>query len=285
MIVRSFLLFAACMIFSGCNIQNWFLYYPSSSAPSDESLQVNHLKLWQSSGGDYRGVVGTNEVKEPKGTIVVFHGNGGTAADRVFYIAALSLMGYRVVLAEYPRYGGRKGDLGEKAFVADAHETVRLAFEQFGGPFFLLGESLGCGVAAAVVKGTSVQVDGIILITPWDTLTSVARSKFPFLPVRLLLTDTYDSIDNLKAFKGKIAVIGAGRDNVIPIKHANHLYTSLTSTKKRMWTIQEAGHNDWPIHTNANWWKEIMDFVRSDGSGEASVCQMGRYEPSGFIIP
>ncbi len=264
MILRPLLLIAAGMILSSCNIQNWFLYYPNSSAPSDESLKVNHLKLWQSSRGDYRGLVATNEVEEPKGTIVVFHGNGGTAADRIFYIATLSPMGYRVVLAEYPRYGGRKGDLGEKAFVADAHETVRLASEQFGGPFFLLGESLGCGVAAAVAKNTPVNVDGIILITPWDTLTFVARSKFPFLPVRLFLTDRYDSIDNLKAFKEKIAVVGAARDNVIPIKHANHLYTSLTSAKKRMWTIQEAGHNDWPVHTNASWWEEITDFVRSN---------------------
>jgi hypothetical protein len=178
-------------------------------------------------------------------------------------VTALSALGYRVILAEYPRYGGRKGELGEKAFVTDANETVRLGFEQFGEPLFLLGESLGCGVAAAVAKETSVKIDGIILITPWDTLASVAKSKFPFLPVRLLLTDKYDNIDNLKSFKGRIAVVGAGRDEVIPIKHAKDLYGSFSSSTKRMWIIREAGHNDWPMHTNPSWWKEIMDFVRS----------------------
>ena len=263
MILRSFLLIVAAMIFSGCKIQNSFLYFPSLSAPSEESLQAGHIKAWQSSKADYRGFVATSEVRRSNGTIVVFHGNGGTAADRVFYVTALSALGYRVILAEYPRYGGRKGELGEKAFVTDANETVRLAFEQFGEPLFLLGESLGCGVAAAVAKETSVKIDGIILITPWDTLASVAKSKFPFLPVRLLLTDKYDNIDNLKSFKGRIAVVGAGRDEVIPIKHAKDLYGSFSSSTKRMWIIREAGHNDWPMHTNPSWWKEIMDFVRS----------------------
>jgi pimeloyl-ACP methyl ester carboxylesterase len=206
-------------------------------------------------------------VRRSIGTIIVFHGNGGTAADRVFYVRELSALGYRVILAEYPRYGGRKGELGEKAFVADANETVRRAFEQFGEPLLLLGESLGCGVAAAVAREASVKVDGIILITPWDTLASVAQSKFPFLPVRLLLTDTYDSIGNLKAFKGRITVVGAERDKIIPIKHANDLYGSLSSATKRMWTIKQAGHNDWPMHTDTLWWKEITDFASGHDEG------------------
>ena len=267
MIVGLFLLIAAAMIFSGCNIQNNFLYFPSSSAPSLELLNREHIKPWQSSPTDYRGLVALSEVRRPIGTIIVFHGNAGTAADRLFYVKALSALGYRVILAEYPRYGGRKGELGEKAFVADANETVRLAFEQFGEPLFLLGESLGCGVAAAVAKEASVKVDGIILITPWDTLLSVAQSKFPFLPVRLLLTDKYDSIGNLKAFKGRIAVVGAERDEVIPIKHANDLYSSLPSATKRMWIIKEAGHNDWPMHVNTSWWKEITDFANDHDEG------------------
>jgi hypothetical protein len=183
-------------------------------------------------------------------------------------VKALGTLGYRVILAEYPRYGGRKGELGEKAFVNDASETVRLAFEKYGGPLFVLGESLGCGVAAAIAKETSVKIDGIVLITPWDTLASVAQSKFPFLPVRLFLKDKYDNINNLRSFKGRIAVVGAGRDEVIPIGHAKDLYHSLSGTSKRMWTIQGVGHNDWPISTDTSWWKEIMDFVSSNDKGQ-----------------
>ena len=259
MIMKLFLLIAVGAFFCGCNIQNDYLYFPNSSRPSEELLKANHLKPWQAFAADYRGLVAFSEIAKPKGTVIVFHGNAGKAADRTYYIETLSALGYRVILAEYPAYGGRKGTLGEKVFVADGAETVRLAFEQFGGPVYLLGESLGCGVAASVAARTQVKIDGIILITPWDTLASVAQSKFSFLPVRLLLTDKYDSIGNLRSFKGKIALIGAERDEIIPIKHARRLYDSLSVVEKRMWIIAGAGHNDWPMHAPKSLWKEITD--------------------------
>jgi pimeloyl-ACP methyl ester carboxylesterase len=261
MLLKAIILTAALMAISGCDLQNRFLYYPSSSAPSDESLRADNLKRWKFSSGDYRGVVVANDAGGAKGTVVVFHGNGGIAADRSYYLKDLGALGYRVILAEYPGYGGRKGELGEKSFVQDAVETVRLAGEEYGGPIFLLGESLGCGVASAVAKAATVRIDGIVLITPWDTLASIAKEKFPFLPVRLLLTDRYDNIANLAYFKGRMAVVGAERDDIIPFAHARKLYDSLPATTRKMWTMQGAGHNDWPMRINAAWWREIMDFV------------------------
>jgi pimeloyl-ACP methyl ester carboxylesterase len=157
--------------------------------------------------------------------------------------------------------------LGEKTFVHDAAKTVALASEKYGGPLFLLGESLGCGVAAAVAGVTPVKIDGVVLITPWDTLASIARAKFPFLPVRLFLTDRYDNIGNLRTFKGRIAVVGAGRDEVIPLAHARKLYDSLAGSARRMWIMQGAGHNDWPMHVNSTWWMEIMDYVSKNDKG------------------
>ena len=267
MTFKAFLLMVAAGILSGCNIQYRLLYYPSSSAPSEESLKAEEIKPWPTSLTDYRGFIATNDGGHTNGTIVVFHGNGGTAADRTFYVKLLGPLGYRVILAEYPRYGGRKGELGEKAFVNDASETVRLAFAKYGEPIFLLGESLGCGVAAAIARETSVQIDGIILITPWDTFASVAQSAFPILPVRYFLKDKYDNIENLRSFKGKIALVGAERDEIVPIVHAKNLFNSLSGTAKRMWIIQGARHNDWPMATTALWWKEIMGFVSSNNKG------------------
>jgi pimeloyl-ACP methyl ester carboxylesterase len=255
------LLAAASMIFSGCDIQNRLLYYPYSSSPSRETLEYARLKPWPSNPSNYRGLTGIDETGFINGTVIVFHGNAGAAVDRAFYVKALGELGYRAILAEYPMYGGRRGALGEKSFVIDGIETIRLAAEQFGEPIFLLGESLGCGVAAAVIRQTSVNISGVVLITPWDSLESIARSKFPFLPVRLLLTDTYDNIGNLGSFKGRIAIIGAEHDDVIPVEHAKTLFNSLSNETKRMWIIKGAGHNNWPMTTDRSWWITIMDFA------------------------
>jgi uncharacterized protein len=257
------LLLILAMFLGGCNMQDRYLYFPSGERPSAQMLEYEKMKLWQATAADYRGLIAVHEAPAPHGTIVLFHGNGGTALDRGFYLKPLMELGFRVILAEYPQYGGRPGKVGEKPFVADGLETVHLAYKQYGEPLYLLGESLGCGVTAAVVKQTSVPVAGVILITPWDTLASVAKSLFPFLPVNRL-TDKYDSIENLKSFKKKISVIGAERDEILPIRHAMNLYNALPEGKKRMWIIKGAGHNDWPFHADATLFKEMTDFVRMD---------------------
>ena len=260
MVWLSFLI--AAVFLEGCDMQNKFLYFPSSELPPEKLLAAEKMTLWQTTATDYRGLIAASDSPAHNGTVVLFHGNGGTALDRGFYIEPLSELGFRVLLAEYPRYGGRTGELGEKSFVADGLETIRLAYGQYGKPIYLLGESLGCGVVAAIAKQSSVPIAGIILITPWDTLALVAKSLFPFLPVTALLTDKYDSIANLKAFKGKISVVGAERDEILPITHARNLYANLPEGQKRMWIIKGAGHNDWPLYADASLFKEMTDFVK-----------------------
>lgn len=239
------------------------LYYPSDKVPSQAALLADNLQFWPAGSKEYRGFVSIPQAGEGKGTIVVFHGNAGTAADRGYYVKALTRLGYRVILAEYPGYGGRTGKPGEETLVRDAKETLRLASEMYGAPIFLLGESLGCGVAAAAAKDSPVQIGGILLITPWDTLLSVAREKIPWLPVRLLLRDDYDSIENLKNYHGRIAVIGAEQDEVIPIQHAHALFKSLPGPQglKKRYIIKGAGHNTWPGMVGQEWWNEVMDFL------------------------
>jgi predicted alpha/beta hydrolase family esterase len=261
---RLLLVLVATMFLGGCSMQNRFLYFPSAEWPTEQMLKSENMKIWQATADDYHGLVAAQDEPAPNGTLVLFHGNGGTALDRGFYLKPFVELGFRVILAEYPKYGGRPGKVGEKPFVAAGLETVRLAFEQYKEPIFLVGESLGCGVAASVAKQTSVPIAGIILITPWDTLASVAKSLIPFLPVKLVLTDKYDSIENLKLFKNKISVVGAERDEILPIKHAINLYNALPEDRKRMWLIKGAHHNDWPMYTDASLFKEITDFVRID---------------------
>jgi pimeloyl-ACP methyl ester carboxylesterase len=258
-----FILSVSLMSLIGCNLQYSMLYYPDASVPSQAELAAHHLQFWPSGPNGYRGFIGTAEIRNSKGTIIVFHGNAGTAADRVYYIEALGTIGYRVILAEYPKYGKRGGELGEESLVNDAKASVRLASERYGAPLFLLGESLGCGVVAGVAADASLRIDGLLLITPWDKLLAVAKSHFRFLPVGLFMKDRYDKSENLKAFPGRIALVGAELDDIVPIRHAQELYRSLPGPK-RMWTIKRAGHNDWLMVVDTLRWREFMDFIEGD---------------------
>lgn len=250
---------------SCCDIQRSLLYYPGDTTISDVEryASANGLEMWPEPSVFYRGIISRKGPAASRGTVVIFHGNGGPAVLRVAYIEALHARGYRVVLAEYPGYGGRPGDLSEKSFVADARNTVLRAREYFGDPVYLWGESMGCGVAAALAADPEIRPQGVVMLTPWDSLLNVAKAKFPLIPVRFLLTDSYDNMENLAGYGGPVAVIMAKRDEIIPNRLTERLYASL-GAPKRLWTFENAGHNDWPSGPESGWWDEVMTFLASN---------------------
>ena len=237
-------------------LQNSLLYFPQP-APLAE-LAGSGLAPWPSPES-FRGLLA-----EPAGparaTVVVFHGNAGHAGHRAYYAQALAPLGLRVILAEYPGYGPRGGELGEAALVADAVRTLELAHAQHGAPLLVLGESLGAGVAAAAAARIGDKLHGLLLVTPWDRLENVARHHYGWLPVGWLLRDKYDSVGNLAGFTRPVVVALAEHDEIIPPRMAVALHESLRAPK-RLKTLRGAGHNDWVERVDAAWWREVADFL------------------------
>jgi pimeloyl-ACP methyl ester carboxylesterase len=169
-----------------------------------------------------------------------------------------------VILCEYPGYGAKVGRPSERSLVFEAQQAARDALARFGPPVFVWGESLGCGVASALAGDRTLAIRGVVLLTPWDTLPDLAQSKFPFLPARWIVRDRYDNIHSLKGFGGKVAVITAGRDEIIPNRHTKRFYDAIEGDK-RLWVFPDSGHNDWPASPGLEWWQEVMDFLSGSG--------------------
>ncbi len=143
-------------------LQRKMIYFPEKHSLNrqQELAEQLNLKLWPSTD-NYLGLMSKSTKTAGKGTIIVFHGNAGSAINRIYYLQALEKLGYRVILAEYPGYGPRKGAPSESALIANGVQTVRQALNDFGGPIFLWGESLGSGVVGGIVQsGQIIQVKG-----------------------------------------------------------------------------------------------------------------------------
>ena len=259
------------LLFAGCRMEKDMLYHPGHYGLRDAryTAQQTGLKLWPEDGAGYMGYVSEEPPDTSVGTIVVFHGNAGLAGHRGYYVAALERLGYRVVLAEYPGYGGRKGALSEASFVADGLKVAAQARSDFGGPLYLWGESLGCGVAAALAADDGLAVEGVVMLTPWDSLMAVAKSHFSWLPVKALTKDRYDSVANLAGYEGPVAVLLSEHDEVIPPTHARNLYQGLPEPK-RLWVFDGAGHNTWPTGPRGTHWPEVMSFLERGGAGSST---------------
>ena len=248
----------ACLLLLGAIFiwQDRLLYIPALTTV--ERVAAGGLRAWPSSQ-DFRGLV-AEPTGDVRGTVIVFHGNAGHVGDRLFYAHALTPLGLRVILAEYPGYGPRGGVLGEASLVADAEETIALAHRQYGGPMLLLGESLGAAVAAAAGARHRDLTAGLLLITPWDRLAHVGSHHYPWLPVKWMLRDDYDTLANLAAFDRPVVVAVAERDSIVPAHFGTALHAALGGPKLLV-VIKASDHNDWPDRVDASWWRAAIAFA------------------------
>ena len=174
-------------------------------------------------------------------TIIYFGGNAESVIfneqpfrknfpDHTFY-----LMNYRA-------YGGSSGNPSEQALFSDAlalfdrvvkkHESVS-AF----------GRSLGSGVASYLA--TQREIEALALITPYDSIASVAQKRIPFYPVKLLLNDHYNSAERAPSISARVLIVMAELDSVIPNWHSLELQRAFAhSNVVRLIKINGADHNN-----------------------------------------
>jgi hypothetical protein len=99
---------------------------------------------------------------------------------------------------------------------------------------------------------------GVILVSPFDSLTAVAQEAYPFLPARWILGSFYDSAAIARGLGLPLQMIVADRDAVISAERSRRLYDAWGGPKREL-TIAGAGHND--IHLHPAYWEAIQGFL------------------------
>ena len=209
--------------------------------------------------GEYWGLVAEPRTDVPagavRGTALVFHGNAGWAGDRLYYVAPLLARGYRVVLAEYPGYGVRSDETTVERVLAFADSAVVEASRAWPEGLLLVGESLGAGVIAQLGLQHEAKVKGLVLITPWDSLRTLARVHYPFLPASIFLKHPMDSIAALRSFRKPITVLVADRDEIVGAAGGLALAQALAA---RLVRLPNSGHNDWLGVMTPRLWDDLL---------------------------
>ena len=197
---------------------------------------------------------------DPDSWILIFHGNAGNACDRTYFLDFLKGFNSNLVVFEYPGFGGDSNAPKESLILKQAHELVLHIKKKNheGLPIYLMGESLGTGVATWIASRTDIS--GLILISPYTSLAAVAQHHYPWAPVKVLMKHKFQA----ELWAGQTiapAILFHGiNDDIIPINFARQQVLNFKGDKKLV-ELPNCGHNDMIDMGEKLIQKEIHNFI------------------------
>jgi fermentation-respiration switch protein FrsA (DUF1100 family) len=181
-----------------------------------------------------------------KPVVLYFHGNGGALAWRAERFARIVADGTGLLALSYRGYGGSGGRPTEAGLLRDADAIYAYAAARYPAERLVpYGESLGSGVAVALAA--EHKVGKIILESPFTSAVDIGAAAYPFLPVRLLMHDTFRSDERIGKVTAPALVLHGARDTVVPIRFGERLY-ALISAPKKFVRFAEGHHSDLDSH-------------------------------------
>ena len=212
--------------------QRNLLYHPSENNYLNDKITFNYEEIFIET--DKKIKLKSWFIKKDLNkfkTILIFHGNAGNLFNRVYKLNELNKLDVNILLISWRGFSGNKGKPTEKNLYHDAEEAVKWLNNQgaISKNIILYGESLGTGVATEL--GTSNAFGGIILESPFTSITNAAKIYYPYLPVNIILKDRYDSIGKIKNITIPILIMHGKKDNIVPQKMGLELYEKANQPK------------------------------------------------------
>lgn len=192
---------------------------------------------------------------------ILFYGNAAYMEERAQEARSLLQLGYGVLLVSYRGYDGNTGSPTEQGLYADARANVEWLKAQGYQDFFFMGQSLGSGVAAQMAFEYPSRA--LVLETPYTSMVDAASYHYPFVPVRWLLLDRYDSLSKISRIHAPVFVIQGEADEVIPVSQGRALFAAANEPKEAVW-LPGAHHNDYYSYGG---WPQLTAFLARYAGG------------------
>ena len=224
----------ALICFGAWVLHRYFLYMPDKKryAPSEVGLaDVEEITL-EGKGG----------VK-----LIAWYQPAGAASQRFFISPAIAVRppiararsrrSRQAVMAyscsTIAAIGGSGGWPTEANNIADAVAAYQYLQEELGvSPRNIVayGELLGTGVATRLALLR--QVKALVLEAPFTSVVDVGRQVWRFLPLRLVMTDQYRTIDRIGSVKVPLLIVHGAREAMIPVRKQGQFMPRRTSQRR-----------------------------------------------------
>lgn len=202
------------------------------------------------------------EHPNPQAHLLFCHGNGehigilGPWADQLRSEHRVSLFVF-----DYRGYGKSQGRPYEEGVLQDGEAALEWLSDRAGvrtDQIVIYGRSLGGAVAIHLAAEKGAR--GLIIERTFDSIVGLAADLYPWLPVRLLMRNRYESVDKIRSYDRPLLQLHGEEDSLVPVELAKRLFEAAPSEEKRFVAMPGIGHND---PTPPQFEREMGAFIES----------------------
>ena len=269
------LLTVACVGVALVLLLGWYeprlIYLPTRGierTPADLGLAFEDVRLETADGEQICGWYLPAGVSS-RLTVLFLHGNAGNISHRFEKLSVFRALGLDVLIIDYRGYGGSTGRPTERGTYRDADAAYDHLIRARGldpGRVVLYGESLGSAVAVDVASRK--PVGGLVLESAFSSGVDVGQEMFPFLPMRMLVRNRYDSAKKIGSVRAPILILHSRDDEFFRWHHPQRLHDTATGPK----TLIElrGGHNDAFLVSSREYVSALSTFFDQVAAGTRS---------------
>jgi len=225
------------------DLQSQFVFPTHAVGPAGPLPKgAERLTLETADGDTLSGVHMPPTKPGGNGTLILsFAGNAWNSQEAASYLHQLfpdlDVLGFH-----YRGYRPSTGEPSAEALLSDGLLIYDFAVERFKPKQVVaVGLSIGTGVASYLASKR--PLDGMILVTPFDSLKAVAGGHYPFLPIDSMFRHEMDSVAALRNSRVPTAIIAGEHDTLILPQRTDVLRKAARNLAYDA-TIAGAGHND-----------------------------------------
>ena len=234
---------AICLFF--LVFQRSFIYMPTPAMPTHDAAAVLEVP-----GARLR--LSTREVDGPK-AIVYFGGNAEDVASTLPELAA-AFPDCAIYALHYRGYSGSTGDPAETAMRNDARALFQMVHGRHPD-VMAVGRSLGSSLAIQLAAESPVS--RLVLIAPFESILAIASRVAPFLPMRLLLRDPWQSWRYAARVTCPTLILAASHDEIVPMHDTRKLFEAFRPAVATLRVIDGTDHNS--VSGPEEFWKALVE--------------------------
>lgn len=257
------------LIFPGREITPEQLAWTRSAFPGSE------IRIAAGDSVTLHGWYVPSPLGDPAPLLIYFGGNAEEVSNVLRHYP--QFREWSLLLVNYRGFGLSDGEPSQQALFADAERIYDWGLSRPGvdpDQVVVWGRSLGSGVA--VYLASRRPVTALILTTPYDSVATVAKQRYPFVPVDWLLHHPFDSLSRAPSIDVPVLAVAAEKDRVIPLAHTLSLL-AVWSGPKELRVLEGTNHID--IHSAPDYWRLLDSYLgrllHGPEGGDSLVSQNG----------